>query len=161
MANEQNLKPNSERTPKERRKLAQKAGRASGESRRRRKSLGEAAQAVAKISLNDIGKNNLKRKGLNLDGIDPEDMNGIMALAMGQLVAGINGNSQAAQNFAEWLDLATKHKKDQLEIEKLQAEIDRLKMGSGGGSQDNEFLNAWKQSIIEGYKDSSDKDGEE
>lgn len=48
-----------------------------------------------------------------------------------------------------------------MQVEKLQAEIDRLKMGSGGGSQDNEFLNAWKQSIIDGYKDSSDKDGEE
>ena len=48
-----------------------------------------------------------------------------------------------------------------MQVEKLQAEIDRLKMGSGSGSQDNEFLNAWKQSIIDGYKDSSDKDGEE
>ena len=159
MANENNLKSNSERTPKERRKLAQKAGKASGEARRRRKSLGEAAQAAAKVALNDIGKANLKRKGLSLDGIDPDDMTGIMALAMGQLIAGINGNSQAAQNFAEWLDLAQKHKREQLEIEKLQAEIDRLRMGSGGGSQDNEFLNAWKQSIIDGYKE--DKDGEE
>lgn len=130
------------------------------EKRKRRQSLGEAAQAAAKVALNDIGKANLKRKGLSLDGIDPEDMNGIMALAMGQLVAGINGNSQAAQNFAEWLDLAQKHKREQLEIEKLKAEIDRLKAGAGGsGSQDNEFLNAWKQSIIDGYKDN--KDGEE
>ena len=46
-----------------------------------------------------------------------------------------------------------------MQVEKLQAEIDRLRMGSGGGSQDNEFLNAWKQSIIDGYKDN--KDGEE
>lgn len=46
-----------------------------------------------------------------------------------------------------------------MQVEKLQAEIDRLKMGSGGGSQDSEFLNAWKQSIIDGYKDN--KDGEE
>ena len=46
-----------------------------------------------------------------------------------------------------------------MQVEKLQAEIDRLKMGSGSGSQDNEFLNAWKQSIIDGYKDN--KDGEE
>ena len=166
MANEKNLKSNSERTPKERKELAKKAGRASGKSRRRRQSLEEAAQAAAKIRLNDIGANRLKRKGLNLDGIDPEDMTGIAALAMGQLVAGINGNSQAAQNFADWLDLPAKHKRGQLErekleteIEKLKAEVDRLRNGSGGGSQDNEFLNAWKQSIIDGYKD--DKDGEE
>lgn len=48
-----------------------------------------------------------------------------------------------------------------VQVEKLQAEVDRLRGGSGSGSQDNEFLNAWKQSIIDGYKDSSDKDGEE
>lgn len=46
-----------------------------------------------------------------------------------------------------------------MQVEKLQAEIDRLRMGSGGGSQDNEFLTAWKQSIIDGYKE--DKDSEE
>jgi hypothetical protein len=159
MANEQNLRP--PKSTKEARERGRKGGKASGEARRRRKSLGEAAQAAAKVALNDIGRQNLKRKGLSLDGIDPKDVDGIMALAMGQLIAGINGNSQAAQNFAEWLDLAQKHKREQLEIEKLQAEIDRLRMGSGVGSQDNEFLNAWKQSIIDGYKDSSDKDGEE
>lgn len=90
----------------------------------------------------------------------------VQAFASG-LASGIEiGNSQAAQNFADWLDLPAKHKKEQLEREKLeteidkpQAEIDLLKMGSGGGSQDNEFLNAWKQSIIDGYKD--DKDDEE
>ena len=166
MANEQNLKPLNKRTKSEQRKIQQKGGEASGKSRRRRKSLEEAAQAAAKIKLNDIGVNRLKRRGLDLEGIDPDDVNGIEALAMGQLIAGINGNSQAAQNFADWLDLSAKHKKEQLErekleseIEKLKAEIDRLRNGSGGGSQDNEFLNAWKQSIIDGFKD--DKDGEE
>ena len=39
-----------------------------------------------------------------------------------------------------------------MQVEKLQAEVDRLRGGSGSGSQDNEFLNAWKQSIIDGYK---------
>lgn len=161
MANEKNLekgKATRIRSGEEAARKGKKGGEASGRTRRRRQSLGEAAQAAAKVALNDIGKANLKRKGLSLDGIDPEDINGIMALAMGQLVAGINGNSQAAQNFAEWLDLAQKHKREQLEIEKLQAEIDHLKAGSGG-SQDNEFLNAWKRSIIDGYKDN--KDGEE
>lgn len=166
MANEQNLKPLNKRTKSEQRKIQQKGGEASGKSRRRRKSLEEAAQAAAKIKLNDIGVNRLKRRGLDLEGIDPDDVNGIEALAMGQLIAGINGNSQAAQNFADWLDLPAKHKKERLErekleteIEKLKAEVDRLRNGSGGGSQDNEFLNAWKQLIIDGFKD--DKDGEE
>lgn len=41
MANEQNLIPNSKRTPKERRENASKAGKASVEARRRRKTLKE------------------------------------------------------------------------------------------------------------------------
>ena len=164
MANEQNLKPLNKRTKSEQREIQQQGGKASGKSRRRRQSLEEAAQAAAKVKLNDIGKSRLKRKGLNLDDVDPDDMTGIMAVALGQMAAGINGNSQAAQNFADWLDLPAKHKKERLErekleteIEKLKAEVDRLRNGSGGGSQDNEFLNAWKQSIIDGYKDGKEE----
>ena len=41
MANKTNLKANTERTPKERKELAQKAGKKSGEKRRERKLLKE------------------------------------------------------------------------------------------------------------------------
>ena len=41
MANNENLKSNSERTPKERKELARKAGKASGEVRRARKTMKE------------------------------------------------------------------------------------------------------------------------
>lgn len=153
MANEKNLKPNSERTPKERKKLAQKAGKASGASRRRHKSLQETVLMVSKLPLDDIGLNRAKRTGVDISDIDEHDMTALTAVVLGQVRAAANGNSQAAQVVAEWMDLATKHKKDQLEIEKLKAEIDRIKMGSGMGDQDSEFLNAWKQSIIDGFKD--------
>lgn len=46
MANEQNLIPNSERTPSELREIAQKGGIASGEARRRRKSLKEELEIL-------------------------------------------------------------------------------------------------------------------
>ena len=104
--------------------------------RKRRMSLGEATQMAAKLPLNELGKNALKRRGLDLNSVDPEDLNGISALAMGQLLAGINGNSQAAQVFADWLDLEMKHQKDRLEIEKLKAEIERLKAGQDSGDDD-------------------------
>ena len=41
MANPENLKPNTERTPKERSELARKAGKASGKARRQRKEFRE------------------------------------------------------------------------------------------------------------------------
>ena len=134
MANKENLKP--VRSKSEARKKGAQGGKASGLARRRRKSLGEAAQMAAKLPLNELGKNALKRRGLDLNSVDPEDLNGISALAMGQLLAGINGNSQAAQVFADWLDLEMKHQKDRLEIEKLKAEIERLKAGQDSGDDD-------------------------
>lgn len=63
MANNENLKPNSERTPSERKELAKKAGQASGRKRRERKALKEElllllskGQMQKKISVALIGK---------------------------------------------------------------------------------------------------------
>lgn len=152
MANEKNLKSNSERTPRERKDLAKKAGKASGVSRRRHKTLQETVLMVSKLPLDELGIMKAKRSGIDIDGIDEYDLTGLTGVVLGQMRAAANGNSQAAMVIAEWMDLAAKHKKDQLEIEKLKAEIDRIKMGSGMDDQDSEFLNAWKKSIIDGYK---------
>lgn len=55
--NTQNLKPNSERTPSEVKELTSKAGRASGEARRRRKTMREWAKAFAEMGVNTKGLN--------------------------------------------------------------------------------------------------------
>ena len=49
MPNPQNLIPNSERTPNERRKNAQKAGIASGKKRRHQRDLREAVKALQSV----------------------------------------------------------------------------------------------------------------
>lgn len=46
MVNKDNLKPNSARTPEERKELARKAGKASGRARRERKTVAEALRKV-------------------------------------------------------------------------------------------------------------------
>lgn len=61
---------------------------------------------------------------------------------------------KALEWLADHMDLATPEQK--AKTEKLIAETERLKAG-GGASQDNEFLNAWKQSIIDGYKDGKEE----
>ena len=63
MANEANLKANSERTPSERIELARKAGRASGRKRRERKTI---ADALRKVLDEPIAKGSRQTK---LDGI--------------------------------------------------------------------------------------------
>lgn len=63
MANEANLKANSERTPSERIELARKAGKASGRRRRERKSI---ADALRKVLDEPIAKGSRQTR---LDGI--------------------------------------------------------------------------------------------
>ncbi len=53
MANEQNLIPNSERTPSERRENARKAGVASGQSRRRKKYLHDTVEMLLSLSIHE------------------------------------------------------------------------------------------------------------
>lgn len=63
MANAGNLKPNTERTPKERVELARKAGKASGRKRRERKTI---ADALRKVLDEPIAKGSRQTR---LDGI--------------------------------------------------------------------------------------------
>ena len=53
MANEQNLKPNSERTPSEVRENARKGGIKSGETRRRKKEMRERLEILLSMPLKD------------------------------------------------------------------------------------------------------------
>lgn len=71
MANEKNLIPNYERTPSERRENARKAGIASGESRRRRKTLKDSMNALLELEPStQRDYNKLLKAGIALEDID-------------------------------------------------------------------------------------------
>ena len=55
--NEQNLIPNSERTPKQRRENARKAGKASAQARKRKKDLREALEMLLEKDFKDRNGN--------------------------------------------------------------------------------------------------------
>ena len=69
--NEQNLIPNSQRTPSELRKMAQNGGIKSGEVRRHRKSLRESIMEAADMvaALSDAEKQALIEQGYNPDDV--------------------------------------------------------------------------------------------
>lgn len=79
MANEQNLIPNSERTPNELREMARNGGLASGEARRKRKTLKEelllmledeeVQKSVTTALINQAKKGNVKAFGMLRDTI--------------------------------------------------------------------------------------------
>ena len=79
MPNEQNLIPMEQRSPEEAREMGRKGGRASGESRRRKKSLREAAELYLSLPVSDKRAWNKLAK----DGVAPEDVDNQMAIIAG------------------------------------------------------------------------------
>jgi hypothetical protein len=97
MANEQNLKPNTERTPKERQELARKAGKASGEARREKATLKSLLPLMMSLEVkDDKDKEALKALGLS----DDELCNGAL-VSMALLQKAMKGNIQAIRLLAE------------------------------------------------------------
>lgn len=80
MANEQNLIPNENRTPSERRENARKAGIASGVARREKKTLRELAEMIGQTKVSD--KAILEK--LESLGLDKENFTHDMAIMMKQ-----------------------------------------------------------------------------
>ena len=80
MANEQNLIPNENRTPSERRENARKAGVASGVARREKKTLRELAEMIGQTKVSD--KAVLEK--LESLGLDKENFTHDMAIMMKQ-----------------------------------------------------------------------------
>jgi hypothetical protein len=93
MPNEQNLIPMDQRSPKEARELGREGGRASGEARRRKKSLREAAELYLSLPVSDKRAWNKLAK----DGVAPEDVDNQMAIIAGLSIKAAKGDAKAAK----------------------------------------------------------------
>lgn len=93
MANEENLIPNEERTPSERRENARKAGIASGKARRRKRSMKEAADLFLSLPVSDKRKFNKSVRRY----VDVEDIDNQMLMIMGLVDAATDGDAGAAK----------------------------------------------------------------
>lgn len=98
MANEQNLVPNSTRTPSERRENASKAGVASGKARRRKKSMKQKMQLLLSLPAADNDQAELTAMG-----VDPEDMDNEMVLVKALFLAAAEGNTRAFDRIQDVL----------------------------------------------------------
>ena len=92
MPNEENLIPNSERTPEELHEMAQKGGIASGAARRRKRSLREAADLYLSLPVADRRRTTKLMRRY----IDAEDADNQMAMIVGLHDAAVNGDARAA-----------------------------------------------------------------
>lgn len=94
MPNEQNLVPfDSNQSREEAKRNGAKGGRASGVSRRRKKSLREAAELYLSLPVaNKTAWNKLAR-----DGVSPEDVDNQMAIIAGLTIKAVKGDAKAAK----------------------------------------------------------------
>lgn len=92
MANEKNLIPLDKRTKSEQREIQSSGGIASGASRRRKRSLKEAADLYLSLPVTDRRVwNKIAR-----DGVEPEDIDNQMAIIAGLTKAAALGDPKAA-----------------------------------------------------------------
>ena len=137
--NDENLIP--VRSENEAREKGKKGGKASGASRRRSKSIAQIISTIEKLPLNEVGKSYLKRGGLDLTDVDPEDLTMMDGAVAGVFLAALKGNPKALDQLARF---KAQQQKDKLEIEKLKAEVKALKamLEPPENKQDDGFIAA-------------------
>ena len=112
MPNEQNLIPMDQRSQSEARKLGREGGRASGVSRRRKKSLREAADLYLSLPVS----NRRAWNKISAEGVDPDDIDNQMAMIIGLTQKAIKGDAKAAKII---VDLIGPERKEDSAMEKL------------------------------------------
>lgn len=112
MANEQNLLRGNPATQfkagREQVEIAKKGGIASGEAKRRKKSIAEMANMMLNMQITDTAKVSMKRSGINTDAIDPEDMTAMSYMIAGQIKAAAQGSTKALEYLSQLSDRAEK-----------------------------------------------------
>ena len=99
MPNEKNLIPMDRRSQSEARELGRNGGIASGVSRRRKRSLKEAADLYLSLPVSDRKMwNKISRRG-----VDPEDIDNQMAMIIGLTMAATAGDAKAAKVIVDLL----------------------------------------------------------
>ena len=99
MPNEKNLIPMDKRSKSEARELGRNGGIASGVSRRRKRSLKEAADLYLSLPVSDRKMwNKISRRG-----VDPDDIDNQMAMIIGLTMAATAGDAKAAKVIVDLL----------------------------------------------------------
>ena len=123
--NEKNLIRPEDLTPSERRESASRAGKASGEARRRKKDMKQKMKALLELpaAAND-------REQLEALGVSPDDMDNEMVLVMSMFLSAAQGDTKAFDRVIQILGKDIAHeelalKKRELKLkEKASAEGD-------------------------------------
>lgn len=123
MANEQNLIPFGERSESEERAMRSKGGVNSGATRRRKRSMREAAEYYLSLPVKDQKVINRFEK----DGIETDDIDNQMAVIVGLAKSAMKGDSRSAKLIMEMLGENPKEEPNDQQIQQHNALIDAIK----------------------------------
>lgn len=136
MANEQNLKPITERSKKEQREIQRRGGIASGKARRKKADLKKAFNTILKA---DVANENISKQ---LEALGFEATNE-MALAMVMMQKAMKGNVKAFEQIARLVAIDTKDSLDRKEqrerIISIQLENDKKRSVISGDKTRQDF----------------------
>ena len=124
--NEKNLTPFSERSVSEAREAGSKGGKASGETRRRKKDMKQKMKALLELpaAAND-------REQLETLGISPDDMDNEMVLVMSMFLSAAQGDTKAFDRVIQILGKDIAH--EELALKKRELKL-KEKASSEGDS---------------------------
>ena len=108
MGNEKNLEPYQFDSSQSREKAAEngrKGGKASGDAKRRKKTLREAAEIYLSLPVSSQKAWNKLAK----DGVDPEDVTNAMAIMAGLTIKAAKGDAKAAKVLFDLVGTAAEH----------------------------------------------------
>lgn len=133
MANDENLLRPEDRTPKERRENARKAGKASGEARRKRKAMREQAELLLSMPFQDIKVNtaegnvkSLLKELEKVSGLKGEEIDNQMAAVISVWQTVLKGGMGSVNAFNALRDLVGEKPKEVIEIHSTDETIKEL-----------------------------------
>ena len=153
MANERNLMQYRSSTPDERRRNASKAGKASGEARRRKANLRQTMNAILTSEV-DIPEWTPILEALGLDST----LETVISAAM--VREAMNGNVKAYTAIKDVLGQTSKSETD-LEEQKVRMAATKAKMGAVDeeDQEDDGFLDALKSTVEDDWADDDMEEG--
>lgn len=143
MANEKNLIPFNQRTESERREISRKAGKASGEARRKKRDAKAAAKYLLNLPTAEANKTAMSKMGIPMD---EENETNLMAMMARMMLKGLTGDERAVRLL---LELAGEDPKSKTDAERLKMEKERFKAEQDGRAGKSDAINDWLTAVMD------------
>lgn len=147
MANEENLKPQSERTKSEQREIATKGGIASGKSRRRKKAMKERLREALDCAV----VNPKVKKMIRQVGMGEEDSNNWDAVVASIVAGALRGDPRYARLLMELIGETGEEKRaeraDKRDAKRLRMEMEDHAAAKADDPEDDGFMDALSAKI--------------